>query len=88
MVTKKLESSLTKLQNWRELYQTAIFECDRYKLPLRIHEAEKALNLRSRELFATSGNNREERDAIDHALHRLRALSYCARLNPSMSAIA
>jgi len=85
MVTEKLGSSSTKLQDWQELYRTAIFECDRDKLPLRIHEAEKALNIRRRELFAISGSNREERDAIDHALHRLRALSFCARLNPSTS---
>lgn len=70
----------TMVQDWRELYRTAVFECDRDKLPLRIHEAEEALNLRSRELFAMSGDNLEERKAIDHALHGLRALSYCARL--------
>jgi hypothetical protein len=79
MVTEKLESLSSKLQDWREVYRTAIFECDRDKLLSRIREAEEALNRRSRELFAMSGKNREERDAIDHALHRLRALSYCRK---------
>jgi hypothetical protein len=88
MITEKLESLPSKLQDWRELYRTAIFECDRDKLLSRIREAEEALNLRSRELFAMSGNNREERDAIDNALNRLRALSYCARLPSPKSAIA
>jgi len=88
MAREKSASASTVVQNWRELYRTAIFECDRDKLPWRIHEAEKALNLRRRELFAMSGNNLEEREAVDHALHRLRALSYCAKINPSTIAIA
>jgi hypothetical protein len=81
MVTEEFASFSTQLQDWRELYRIAMFECDRDKLLSRIREAEEALNLRSRELSAMSGNNREERDAIDHALHRLRTLRYCARLS-------
>ena len=76
------------MHNWRELYLRAVFEDDRSRLSLRIHEAEEALNLRRRELFTTSGNNVEEREAIDHALHRLRALSYCARLDSIPDAVA
>jgi len=66
--------------DWRELYRTAIFECDRNKLPSRIHEAETALNVRRREILAMSGTQPDERAAIDNALHRLRALSFCIRL--------
>jgi hypothetical protein len=88
MVTEEQGSLPITVQDWRRLYEAAIFECDREKLPSRIHDAEQALNRRSRELFAMPGSNNEERKAIDHALHRLRALSYCARFSPSISATA
>ena len=55
-------------------------ETDPKKLPLRIYEAERVLARRSRELFASRGDNLEEREEIDEALHTLRALSYCIRL--------
>jgi hypothetical protein len=47
---------------------------DKQNLCPRIALAEKALILRARELFATSGDNDEEAQAIDHALYALRAL--------------
>ena len=72
----------------RELYLRAVFEDDNKRLAFRIHEAEEALNRRRRELFTSSGNSVEEREAIDHALHRLRALSYCARLESTTNAVA
>lgn len=76
------DRSLTTMQNWRELYRIAIFENDRDKWAFRIHQAEEALNVRRRELFTQPRNNDvQERNAIDDALHRLRALSYCARLD-------
>lgn len=67
-------------QNWRKLYRAALFETDRQELPSRIAEAERALILRARELFATSGNNSEEGQAIDDALYALRALRSCVEL--------
>jgi hypothetical protein len=67
-------------QDWHQLHRAAMSETDRKKLPLRIHEAERALARRSRELFALRGDNLEEREAIDDALYTLRALSYCIRL--------
>ena len=76
------------MHTWRELYLRAVFEDDSTRLAFRIHEAEEALNRRRRELFTNSGSNVEEREAIDHALHRLRALSYCARLESSTNAVA
>jgi len=67
-------------QDWHQLHRAAMSETDRKKLPLRIHEAERALARRSRELFALRGDNLEEREAIDDAVYTLRALSYCIRL--------
>ena len=76
------------MYSWRELYLRAIFEDDHSRLRSRIHEAEQALNLRRRQLFTVSGNKLEERDAIDNALHQLRALSYCARVESKTNAVA
>jgi len=76
------------MYSWRELYLRAIFEDDRSRLPSRIHEAEEALNLRRRQLFTMSGSMVEEREAIDNALHQLRALSYCARFDSKSNAVA
>ena len=76
------------MYSWRELYLRAIFEDDRSRLPSRIREAEEALNLRRRQLFTMSGSKAEEREAIDHALHQLRALSYCARFASTKNAVA
>ncbi len=54
-----------KLQSWRGLYKAALAETDVQKLPLHIEEAQKALILKSREVFSAS---REEAEAIDDAL--------------------
>ena len=76
------------MYSWRELYLRAIFEDGHSRLASRIHEAEEALNLRRRQLFTMTGSKVEEREAIDHALHQLRALSYCARLDSTKNAVA
>ena len=68
------------VQNWREVYKAALFETDRQKLPSRIAEAEKALILRARELFAMSGDTTEEGQPVDDALYALRALRNCLKL--------
>jgi hypothetical protein len=43
----------------------------------RIADAEKALVVRARELFHTTGDNLEEGAAIDDALFALHALEHC-----------
>jgi hypothetical protein len=55
----------TGVQNWPELYKAALLERDQQTLPLRITEAERALILRFRKLFATSGDSSEEGQAVD-----------------------
>lgn len=59
---------------WRELYVAALFESDNTKITDRIAEAERALVLRSRELFHESGDNIEEAEALDNAMYSLNAL--------------
>lgn len=63
--------------NWRALYQAALFETDREKLPHRISEAEKAVLHRMKELFHESGDHIEEDLILDDALYALRALRTC-----------
>ncbi len=82
MMTKKLPSS-TAAQNWRELYQAALFETDRQKLSSRIAEAERALLKRTRELFEIFGGNNEESQALNKGLYALRALRTCLKLKTS-----
>jgi putative heme degradation protein len=59
---------------WRQMYRAALFEIQESKLPARIAEAEKAVVLRARELFKAAGDNREETEALDRAMHALHAL--------------
>jgi hypothetical protein len=42
---------------WREFYVAAVFETNAAELPGRIADAEKALALRARELFQTTGDH-------------------------------
>jgi hypothetical protein len=70
-------TSFPSLQNWRELYKTALFETNRDKLPERIADAEKAIIARARELFASPADTIEEDQALDDALYALRALQSC-----------
>jgi hypothetical protein len=71
--------------SWRDLYLQAVFENDRTKAPALIAEAERALVRRECELFS---NPREaaEREAINSALHALRLLRNCLRLDHSQLA--
>jgi hypothetical protein len=62
------------VQTWRHLYRAALFEANPGRLLGRIAEAERALVLRARELFAASGDNIEEEQALDDAMYALRAL--------------
>jgi len=73
-------ASHPNLACWRKLYQAALFETDRSRLPERIAEAEKAIVTRARELFSTPTDNIEEDQALDDALYALRALQSCLGL--------
>ena len=73
-MTTTTRSSGSIAHRWREFYGAALFEADRRQLPARIDEAQRALILRHRELSLMSGNNRDEAEAVDVALFRLRAL--------------
>jgi hypothetical protein len=64
-------------QSWRDLYKAALFEADRTKLPLRIHEARTAVVMRGRELFNCADKHIEEAEALEDALYALEALSSC-----------
>ncbi|HET6181349.1 MAG TPA: hypothetical protein VFE61_30805 [Candidatus Sulfotelmatobacter sp.] len=76
MTTKALSSASPEVENWHELHRAAMRETERKELPFRINEAEKALARRSRELFALPREHPEERKELDHALYKLRALSF------------
>jgi hypothetical protein len=62
---------------WHVLYQAALFETDHDKIPRRIAEAESAILLRIRELFAVTSDHIEEDVVLDDALYALRALRTC-----------
>jgi hypothetical protein len=64
-------------RNWRELYTAALFETDKDRVPARIADAEKAILVRARELFAAGADMIEEDQALDDALYALRALQSC-----------
>ena len=64
--------------SWRALYQAALFEKDRRMVPTRIDEAEKAILVRVRELFAVETDHIEEDQILEDALYALRALRNCA----------
>lgn len=63
--------------DWHTLYQAALFETDRDKVPQRITEAEEAILARVKELFVVSGDHIEEDLVLDDALYGLRALRNC-----------
>ena len=59
--------------DWRTLYRAAVLETNRSFVPLRVSEAEEAVIARVREAFYDHGT-REEKDALEAALHGLHAL--------------
>jgi hypothetical protein len=69
-----------RLNHWRDLYVSALFETDRIRLPKRIAEAEHAIVARARELFSANTDTIEEDQALDDALYSLRALQNCLEL--------
>jgi len=64
-------------RNWRELYTAALFETEKERIPTRIADAEKAIQMRARELFSAGSDTVEEDQALDDALYALRALQSC-----------
>lgn len=62
---------------WHSLYQAALFETDRNKVPRLIEEAEKAILSRIKELFISSADHIEEDVVLEDALYALRALRNC-----------
>jgi hypothetical protein len=80
MITRKKPSQCAAIEDWRELYLTALFETDRQKLRSFIAEAERALIIRTRELLAKSRSNSAEARAVDKGLYALRALRDCLEL--------
>ncbi len=62
---------------WHVLYQAALFETDREKIPYRIAAAEKAILSRIKELFVTTADHIEEDMVLDDALYAMRALRSC-----------
>ena len=71
--------------SWHVLYQAALFETDRNKMPDRISEAEQAILARVKELFNATGDHIEEDIVLEDALYALRALRNCV-LPESMAA--
>jgi len=70
---------------WNALYQAALFETDRNKVPRRIEEAENAILSRMKELFVIAADHIEEDVVLDDALYALRGLRSCV---PSETAVA
>lgn len=62
---------------WHTLYQAALFETDRAKIPERIDVAERAILDRVKELFVVNNDHIEEDQILDDALYALRALRNC-----------
>ncbi|HKT87298.1 MAG TPA: hypothetical protein VJQ59_02595 [Candidatus Sulfotelmatobacter sp.] len=69
-------------RSWRILYEAALFETDREKVPLRIAEAERAILARVKELFFDITDHIEEDQGLDDALYALRALRNCVISEP------
>lgn len=64
---------------WHSLYQDALFERDKQKMPQKIANAEKAILNRMKELFNATGDHIEEDLILDDALYALRALRACVQ---------
>jgi len=64
-------------KTWKDLYVAALVEGDADRIPALISEAEKAIVVRSRELFSAGGDNIQEESAMDDALYALHALKSC-----------
>lgn len=85
-------TTIHKKEHWAQLYRRALFEGDRYKLPLMLEQAHQAVQRRVRELrcSATQDQNWKERRDLDVAAHylgllrSLEAQQHWACLSPSI----
>lgn len=68
------------------MYSAAMTEDDKGKVPSLILEAERAIVLRARELFAAAGDNIEEEENLDDALYALKALKNCLAVRSGFAA--
>jgi hypothetical protein len=59
---------------WKQFYRAAVLEGYDSRLPQRVAEAEQAIVARARVLFGTSGDYRDEQEALDDAMYALHAL--------------
>ena len=73
----KKRSAGNSCMAWHSLYQAALFETDRSKIPERIDLAEKAILERVKELFVANTDHIQEDQILDDALYALRALRNC-----------
>ena len=67
--------------NWKVLYRAAVFERDKRALQTRLSDAEGAVIARGRELLHATGDNIEEREALEDALYALRAFRSACEQN-------
>jgi hypothetical protein len=74
---KKRSTASDSCRAWHALYQAALFETDRKKMPERIDMAERAILERVKQLFKTKSDHVEEDQILDDALYALRALRNC-----------
>ena len=73
----KTRATHSSPMGWHALYQAALFETDRAKIPERIDAAEKAILDRVKQLFVVNKDHIEEDQILDDALYALRALRNC-----------
>jgi hypothetical protein len=69
-----MSSTCQPSRTWRELHVSALFETDTQIVQERIAEAERALIVRTRELFHANGDKLEEGEALQRAMYALDAL--------------
>jgi len=77
MKKRPIRNSSDSCLAWHSLYQAALFESDREKIPARIDAAEKAILERVKQLFVLESDHIEEDQVLDDALYALRALRHC-----------
>lgn len=68
-------SQMPTQNEWRELYREALLESDPTRMPARIEQASKAIQLRALELWNMGSPETRERHELDSALHFLSLLT-------------
>jgi hypothetical protein len=68
---------LSRTGDWKKLYSAALLEGDRTRVPVLIDDAERAIIMRARQLFASPADNFVEQRALDSALDALHILKGC-----------